>query len=108
MGQRSFINSRGLTILAAVLVVVAFMFLPFIWGFILSFKDNTSLYNSPLALPQKWDFSLYLDTFNKSSMPTLFKNSFVVATLTTIVALVVNFLSSFAIARLHHRHAAMG
>jgi raffinose/stachyose/melibiose transport system permease protein len=84
------------------------MFLPFIWGFILSFKDNTSLYNSPLSFPQKWDFSLYVDTFNKSSMPTLFKNSFVVATLTTLVALVVNFLSSFAIARLHHRNAAMG
>jgi len=84
------------------------MFLPFIWGFILSFKDNTSLYNAPLALPQNWDFSLYVDTFNKSSMPTLFKNSFVVSTLTTLGALIVNFLSSFAIARLHHRNAAMG
>ncbi len=108
MSRRSFITPQGVAILAGAILVCAVMFLPFIWGFILSFKDNTTLYNAPLALPQKWDFSLYVDTFNKSSMPTLFKNSFVVATLTTLVALIINFLSSFAIARLHHRNAAMG
>lgn len=108
MRQRSFITSRGMFILGVAIVVCAVMFLPFIWGFILSFKDNTALYNSPLSLPQKLDFSLYVDTFNKSSMPTLFKNSFIVATLTTLIALIINFLSSFAIARLHHRHAALG
>ncbi len=108
MSRRSFITPQGVAILAGAILVCAVMFLPFIWGFILSFKDNTTLYNAPLALPQKWDFSLYVDTFNKSSMPTLFKNSFVVATLTTLGALVINFLSSFAIARLHHRNAAMG
>ena len=108
MSRRSFITPQGVAILAGAILVCAVMFLPFIWGFILSFKDNTTLYNAPLALPQKWDFSLYVDTFNKSSMPTLFKNSFVVATLTTLGALTINFLSSFAIARLHHRNAAMG
>src|SRR5205809_663345 len=108
MSHRSFITVRGIAILGIASLVCAVMFLPFVWGFVLSFKDNTTLYNAPLALPQTLDFSLYVDTFNKSSMPTLFKNSFVVSTLTTLGALTINFLSSFAIARLHHRNAAMG
>jgi len=101
-------TSRRTAILVGTVLTVLFMFLPFAWAFILSFKDNTTLYAAPLSLPQNWDFSLYADTFNKSSMPTLFRNSLIVATLTTIGALVINFLSSFAIARLHHRNAAMG
>src|SRR2546430_16023635 len=108
MNQRSFIPPRRWLIFGVAVLVCAVMFLPFIWGFILPFKDNPSLYNSPLAMPQTLDFSLYVDTFNKASMPTLFKNSFVVSTLTTLGALIINFLSSFAIARLYHRHAAMG
>jgi raffinose/stachyose/melibiose transport system permease protein len=108
MRRRLIITPRGLAILAVAIVVCAVMFLPFVWGFVLSFKNNDSIYNAPLALPQKWDFSLYVDTFNKANMPTLFANSLIVATLTTVGALFINFLSAFAIARLHHRHAAVG
>ena len=104
----SFITAGRLTILVGSLLVCAFMFLPFLWAFVLSFKDNTSLYTSPLDLPNVWDFSLYADTFNKSSMPTLFKNSLIVAIVTTIGCLLINFPSAFAIARLHRRHAMMG
>ncbi len=97
-----------LTILLASLAVCFFMFLPFAWAFVLSFKDNDALYAHPLALPDSWDFSLYADTFSKSSMPTLFRNSLVVALLTTIGCLLINFPSAFAIARLHQRHAMLG
>ncbi len=106
--RRPFITSRGVSILAGSLLVCVFMFLPFVWGFILSFKDNTALYTDPLSLPKDWDFSLYVDTFERSSMPTLFRNSFIVASLTTVGCLLINFPSSFAIARLHHRYARMG
>jgi raffinose/stachyose/melibiose transport system permease protein len=103
-----FLTSHRVAIFAGSLLVCAFMFLPFVWGFILSFKDNTALYSDPLGLPRDWDFSLYVDTFQKSSMPTLFRNSFIVASLTTVGCLLINFPSSFAIARLHHRNARMG
>ena len=108
MSQLSFITPRRMTIFAGSILICAFMFLPFVWAFILSFKDNTALYTQPLSLPRDWDFSLYADTFNKSSMPTLFRNSFIVATLTTLGCLLINFPSSFAIARLHHRNASFG
>lgn len=108
VSARSFVTSRRTAIFGGAVLVAVFMFLPFVWAFILSFKDNTTLYSEPLSLPRDWDFSLYADTFNKSSMPTLFRNSFIVASLTTLGALFINFLSSFAIARLHHRNAVMG
>src|SRR4029077_4634177 len=85
-----------------------FMFLPFLWAFILSFKDNTTLYTDPLALPRGWGFSLHADTFTQRSTPTLFKNRLVVAVVTTLGCLLINFPSSFAIARLHRRHALLG
>lgn len=108
MSLASVAARRRLTIFAGSLLVCLFLFLPFVWAFVLSFKDNTSLYAEPLSLPRDWDFSLYADTFNKSSMPTLFRNSFIVATLTTFACLLINFPSSFAIARLHHRHPLFG
>jgi raffinose/stachyose/melibiose transport system permease protein len=84
------------------------MVFPFLWGFVLSFKDNFSIFNAPTALPRTWDFTKYVDTFNSAHLPRLFANSLIVSTITTIVAIAINFLSSFAIARLHHRHQAMG
>ncbi len=89
-------------------VICAVMFFPFIWGFILSFKDNTSIYGDPLGLPAHFDFRLYIDTFTKSNMLNLFKNSLIVTTITTLGCICINFPSSFAIARLHHRHAGFG
>ena len=91
-----------------VLLISAIMLFPFLWGVVLSFKDNFGIFNSPTSFPVKWDFMKYVDTFKKSHITTLFKNSLIVATVTTIGALFINFLSSFAIARLHHRHEAMG
>ena len=76
--------STRLLIVAGSLAVCFFMLLPFLWAFNLSFKNNTELYASPLSLPTTWDFSLYADTFQKSSMPTLFRNSLIVATLTSL------------------------
>jgi raffinose/stachyose/melibiose transport system permease protein len=97
-----------LYLLLASVVICSLMIFPFVWGLILSFKDNTEIYNTPLGLPKKLDFSLYADTFQKSNIPNLFKNSTIVASITTLGCIFINFLSSFAIARLQHRHAGFG
>lgn len=89
-------------------LICAMMFFPFIWGFILSFKDNTTIYGDPLGLPTHFNWSLYLDTFTKSNMANLFKNSLIVTSITTIGCFIINFPASFAIARLHHRHPGFG
>ena len=108
MRQGRFRMTTRLVIIIGAVLICCIMFFPFIWGLIMSFKDNNSIYNEPAGLPPKLDFSLYADTFNKSHIGTLFRNSLVVASITTIGCIFINFLSSFAISRLHHRNAAFG
>jgi len=87
-----------------VLLISAIMIFPFLWGVVLSFKDNAGIFTAPGSFPTKWDFSKYADTFTQSHILILFKNSLIVAIITTFGALFINFLSSFAIARLDVRH----
>ncbi|MGA2974396.1 MAG: carbohydrate ABC transporter permease [Spirochaetia bacterium] len=101
-------KSKRIIIYIGAILICVVMFFPFIWGFILSFKNNTTIYNEPLGLPAKLDFALYIDTFLKSNMGNLFKNSLIVTTITTLGCLFINLPSSFAIARLHHRHEGFG
>jgi raffinose/stachyose/melibiose transport system permease protein len=108
MSQRKSRAFARIAILVGAALICFIMFFPFVWGFILSFKGNTEIYNEPLSLPQKWDFSLYIDTFNKSNMLNLFKNSLIVSSITTVGCIIINFLGSYAISRLHHRHASFG
>jgi raffinose/stachyose/melibiose transport system permease protein len=87
-------------------IVIAFvMIFPFFWGVMLSFKDNAGIFTAPSSLPVKWDFTKYADTFTQSHILVLFKNSLIVGVITTFGALLINFLSSFAMARLDLRHA---
>jgi raffinose/stachyose/melibiose transport system permease protein len=106
--KKKFSAASRLGILILAIAICVIMIMPFIWGLLLSFKDNNSIYNDPLGLPTKWDLSLYLDTFQKSHMPNLFMNSIVVASITTLGCIFINFLSSYAIARLHHRNPGFG
>jgi raffinose/stachyose/melibiose transport system permease protein len=91
-------------ILLGALLISAIMIFPFLWGVVLSFKDNAGIFTEPSSLPKTWDFTKYADTFTKSHIIILFKNSLIVAVITTFGALLINFLSSFAIARLDVRH----
>ncbi len=88
-------------------LIIAIMVFPFLWGVVLSFKDNAGIFTAPASLPKTWDLSKYVDTFSQSHILTLFKNSLIVSVITTLGALLINFLSSFAIARLDARHRRM-
>lgn len=94
------------TYLIAILVTVI-MLLPFVWGLLLSFKDNFGIFNDPFGLPKNIDLGLYIKTFKVAHLGTLFKNSLLLATAVTIVELIVIFLSSFSIARLYHKYKGM-
>jgi raffinose/stachyose/melibiose transport system permease protein len=101
------ILKRTLFVIGAVLIAAVMVF-PFVWGFILSFKDNYGIFNEPTSLPKTWNWMKYVDTFKTAHLGILFKNSIIVASITTVVALLINFLSSFPIARLHHRNERFG
>ncbi len=93
--------------MAAGIIISLIMVLPFLWGVVLSFKNNFEIFNEPLSLPEKIDFSLYKDTFQKAHIATLFKNSLMLAIVTSVIQLILLFFSSFAIARLNHKFSRM-
>jgi raffinose/stachyose/melibiose transport system permease protein len=99
---------RRVLFVIGLLLIAAVMVFPFFWGVVLSFKDNYGIFNEPTSLPKAWNLLKYVDTFKTAHLEILFKNSVIVASLTTIVALLINFLSSFPIARLHHRNPRFG
>jgi raffinose/stachyose/melibiose transport system permease protein len=95
------------SLIAAGIIISLIMVLPFFWGVVLSFKNNYEIFNSPLSWPENFDFSLYVDTFQKAHITTLFKNSLLLAIVTTVIQLILLFISSYAIARLNHKSNRM-
>jgi len=79
------------------------MLLPFIWGVLLSFKNNVEIFNEPFGLPKRYDFYQYIATFKTGHLGNLFLNSLVVTILSVSIALVLIFFSSYSIARLTHK-----
>lgn len=94
-----------LYIVAVLLSII--MFLPFIWGLILSFKSNYDIFNTPLSMPAKLDLGLYVDTFKQGHLLDLFKNSLIVTLISVVIGMFISFLSSFSIARLGHKSKKM-
>ena len=88
-------------------VVVAFIALaPFYWAVITSIKDNAEInFSPPTLFPQSFTLSNYQQAFT-SVEPAFAKdllNSFIVASCTTILALIVGSLCAYSIARLNFK-----
>ena len=83
------------------------MLFPFLWGVMLSFKNNHEIFSNPTGFPTSYDFSLFPETFKQGRILVLFKNSLTISVIVVIIQLSVLFLSSFAIARLHHKSKGM-
>lgn len=92
----------GLSILT--ILIVVFMFFPFVWCFFLSFKDNNSIFNYPFSLPEKFDFSLYVETFRIVKLGILFRNTLIVTLTSVIIATILVFCAAFAIVRLRGKN----
>jgi len=92
---------------AGVVLICAVMIFPFLWGVVLSFKDNAGIFTAPASFPATWDVAKYAATFVQAHILVLFRNSLVVSVITTVGALFINLLSSFAIARLGSAHPRM-
>lgn len=97
-------NKIRLPLYLVAIVVSLLMVLPFLWGAVLSFKDNDGIFNNPLQLPKAFDFSLYKETYQTAHIGRLFFNSLVLALVTSVIEIIVMFFSSFAIARLNHKY----
>ncbi len=73
---------------------------PFFWQFINSFKTQRDLFSVPPTFwPKVWTLDNYIDAFTRQPFLLYIKNSFVIAILSTIIAITIGSMASYSISR---------
>lgn len=73
---------------------------PFFWQFINSFKTQRDLFSVPPTFwPNVWTLDNYIDAFTRQPFLLYIKNSFVIAILSTIIAITIGSMASYSISR---------
>lgn len=97
-------RGKPLTLIAAAIVVVNGFF-PAVWILLTSLKTETELASKPITWwPRDPMLGNYVQAFTDQPLLRYLGNSLAVATLSTILSLVVASLAAYAIARLNLRH----
>jgi raffinose/stachyose/melibiose transport system permease protein len=82
------------------LLVAAAVIVPVAFAAIGGFRSTGELQNNPAALPSSWYPSNYIEVLTNDAYWTELWNSLVIATITTVVLVVVTSLAAFAFARI--------
>lgn len=91
--------------LIAGLIVVFNGFFPAVWILLTSLKSETELFRKPITYwPQDPTIINYVKAFTEQPLLNYLKNSLIVASLATILSLVISAFAAYAIARLNLRH----
>ncbi|HUH94721.1 MAG TPA: carbohydrate ABC transporter permease [Casimicrobiaceae bacterium] len=94
------LKRRSAVWLAAVIVAVNGFF-PAVWILLTSLKSETELMNQPITyLPQAPTLANYVQAFTEQPLPRFLWNSFVVASLSTLLCVLVSALAAYALTRL--------
>lgn len=98
MNIRAGVRLIGLSLLAwSLVLIVAF---PLFWMVITSVKPQTELFRiPPLFLPSRISFEHYARILTETSFLTYFRNSMLLATVTTAIVIVVGTLGAFSLTR---------
>lgn len=87
----------------ALIVITALTAFPFLWLFVLSFKTDTEILNSPFSLPESISFSNYERALHTLPLIKMFGNTLFVAVFALAISLVCTFMLSYAITRLQFK-----
>ena len=85
------------------IVITALTAFPFLWLFVLSFKTDTEILNSPFSLPESISFSNYERALHTLPLIKMFGNTLFVAVFALAISLVCTFMLSYAITRLQFK-----
>jgi raffinose/stachyose/melibiose transport system permease protein len=80
-----------------ILIFLILTLVPFIWLILTSFKTSQELFSDPFGLPGNWSFFNYLSAFSIHPMHIYFRNSVIVALLSTLLGLIASTLASYAL-----------
>ncbi len=92
-------KSKKLFLTFLTFLLIFWLVFPYLWQVITSLKPTAELSRIPPLLPSKIDWSHYRVVLQDSAFRHFILNSFVVATLTTLLALACGSLAAFATAR---------
>ena len=84
-------------------ILTAVVMVPFLWSILLSFKTNNEIVNAPTALPAVFNFDNYVRALETLDLPSMYKNTIIIAVVAEFITLIITFMSSFAISRLVFR-----
>lgn len=83
----------------ASLVVLIFL-IPVIYTILSSFKSMSELFSTtPTFFPKRWDISNYIHVLSSGNYTRYILNSLIVATVSTVIAIVINTMSGYALAK---------
>jgi ABC-type glycerol-3-phosphate transport system permease component len=87
-------------IVSLALVFVAFSVLPLAWGISTALKEKEAVYAfPPVWIPSPITFENFIAVFNNAALFQSFLNTLIIATCTTVIALVVGVLGAYGFSR---------
>lgn len=87
-----------------VLIFLGFILLPYIWQFLTSIKPLAEISAIPAKwVPSKINIEYYFNVFQKHPFARYLFNSVIVATMTTVVSILIGASASYALARLRFK-----
>lgn len=84
---------------SVLLFTVIVSIFPIIWIIMSSFKTNGQILSNPFSLPQKIEFTAYLNVFKKTDFLLFTSNSFFVAIISTVVSVIIYSMAAYVIAK---------
>lgn len=86
------------TIVVTLLALITLF--PIIWVVLSSFKPQSDLFSIPMTFfPKTWTLENYIEALGRGSFLTYFKNSLFVSVVSTIIAVVINTMAGYALAK---------
>lgn len=92
--------------LALLLLAVPFVF-PFLWMISGGFKSTTEIFGTPSLIPRIWHFENFLEVFTYQPFAQQYFNSLYIATIVTVLTLLIASLAGYALARIRFAGAGL-
>jgi multiple sugar transport system permease protein len=94
---------RNAVLVVGLTIFAIWTLFPLVWIIETSIKPNSEIYAETSLIPREVTLTHYTTLLTKTQFPTYIRNSVIVASLTTLISLVIGVLAAYAITRLSFR-----
>ncbi len=103
MNQSTLINKNVITLFLHILkwgfllFIFVYTLAPVLWTLLSSFKSNQQIFASAFGFPQPFKFSNYVNAFKLDALFSSFRNTILVASISTFINLLISAMASYAL-----------